>query len=203
MITENRDTSQQENNLILETNNPINQNLIIEKTVQVVAENCGLGPDDRESWTNVGSGVLISSDGHLISNSHVIEDCYGEIYIATTKDADTPTEIQYIAEIVQQSKSLDLVLLKIVSTINNEKVSKRFNYFELADTAQLQLGETINIWGFPQQEQWLQLSIKINLTKGTISGFESDYQKTRGWIITDADITYGNSGGAGLDNFGD
>ena len=203
LITEKRDTPQQENNLILETNNPINQNLIIEKTVQVVAENCGLGPDDRESWTNVGSGVLISSDGHLISNSHVIEDCYGEIYIATTKDADTPTEIQYIAEIVQQSKSLDLVLLKIVSTINNEKVSKRFNYFELADTAQLQLGETINIWGFPTARgNGYNYQLKINLTKGTISGFESDYQKTRGWIITDADITYGNSGGAGLDNFG-
>lgn len=203
LITEKRDTPQQENNLILETNNPINQNLIIEKTVQVVAENCGLGPDDRESWTNVGSGVLISSDGHLISNSHVIEDCYGEIYIATTKDADTPTEIQYIAEIVQQSKSLDLVLLKIVSTVNNEKVSKRFNYFELADTEQLQLGETINIWGFPTARgNGYNYQLKINLTKGTISGFESDYQKTRGWIITDADITYGNSGGAGLDNFG-
>ena len=203
MITENRDIPQQENNLILETNDPINQNLIIEKTVQVVAENCGLGPDDRESWTNVGSGVLISSDGHLISNSHVIEDCYGEIYIATTKDADTPTEIQYIAEIVQQSKSLDLVLLKIVSTVNNEKVNKIFNYFELADTEQLQLGETINIWGFPTARgNGYNYQLKINLTKGTISGFESDYQKTRGWIITDADITYGNSGGAGLDNFG-
>ena len=202
-------TSAIENNTVVSKDsnlsliNELDQNLIIEKTVQVVAEGCGLGPDDRESSTNVGSGVLISSDGYLISNSHIIEECYGLIYIAITKDPDTPTEITYIAEVVEQSQELDLILLKVISTINNEKIFTSFKYFELFETEQLILGETINIWGYPTARgDGFNYHLKINLTKGTVSGFESDYAKKRGWIVTDADITYGNSGGAGLDSHG-
>ena len=124
-------TFPEQTSAIENTTDELDQNLIIEKTVQVVAEGCGLGPDDRESSTNVGSGVLISSDGYLISNSHIIEECYGLIYIAITKDPDTPTEITYIAEVVEQSQELDLILLKVISTINNEKIFTSFKYFEL------------------------------------------------------------------------
>ena len=183
----------------------VNQDLIVKKTVQVVAEQCGLGPDDRESWTSVGSGVIISSDGYVISNSHVIEDCYGEIYIATTSDVDTPTEISYLAEVINQNIQLDLVLLKIKKPLSTSSASSltNFNYFELFDTNELKLGETVQIWGYPTSRgDGITYALKINLTKGTISGFESDFNLKRGWIVTDADISYGNSGGAALDEFG-
>ena len=65
------------------------------------------------------------------------------------------------------------------------------------------LGDEVEIWGFPTARgDGTSYSLKINLTKGTVSGFESDYGVKRGWIVSDADITYGNSGGAALDNSG-
>ena len=73
--------------------NETKQNKIITKTVQVIAEECTSETGNNENDTAVGSGVLISSDGLIISNQHIIENCYGDIFIATTEDVDTPTEI--------------------------------------------------------------------------------------------------------------
>ena len=184
-------------------NELIDQNLITQKTVQVVAEECGLGINDKENGTAVGSGVLISSDGLIISNQHIIEDCVGDIYVATTNDVDTPTSIKYRAEVIQESIELDLILLKITSSIDNTPLDNAFEYFELSGTDELVLGDGLEIWGFPTARgDGTTYSLKINLTKGTVSGFESDYQIKRGWIVTDADVTYGNSGGAALDKLG-
>ena len=181
----------------------IKQNTITVKTVQVIAEECGSGLEDIKKDTSVGSGVLISTDGLIISNHHIIENCYGDIFIATTNDVDTPTDIRYFAKIVQESVELDLVLLKITSSIDNTPIDNTFEYFELSSTEELFLGDEVEIWGFPTARgDGTSYSLKINLTKGTVSGFESDYGVKRGWIVSDADITYGNSGGAALDNSG-
>ena len=184
-------------------NNLLDQNIITQKTVQVVVENCNLETGDSALGTSVGSGVLITNDGYIVSNSHVIKDCYGEIYIATTEDVDTPTEITFIAKIIHDNPELDLVLLKIVSFENGSSIGTQFEYFDLFSTDELSLGETIQIWGYPTARgDGTTYSLQINLTKGTISGFESDYSLKRGWIVTDADISYGNSGGAALDKTG-
>ena len=184
-------------------NDLLDQNIITQKTVQVVVENCNLETGDIALGTSVGSGVLITNDGYVISNSHVIEDCYGEIYIATTRDVDTPTEITYIAKIIHDNPELDLVLLKIISFKNGGSIVNQFEYFNLFSTDELSLGETVQIWGYPTARgDGTTYSLQINLTKGTISGFESDYSLKRGWIVTDADISYGNSGGAALDKMG-
>ena len=183
--------------------NVTKQNKIITKTVQVIAEECTSETGNNEKDTAVGSGVLISSDGLIISNQHIIENCYGDIFIATTNDVDTPTKIKYFAEVIQESFELDLVLLKITSPIDNTPLDNTFEYFELSGTDELVLGDGLEIWGFPTARgDGTTYSLKINLTKGTVSGFESDYQIKRGWIVTDADVTYGNSGGAALDKLG-
>ena len=104
---------------------------------------------------------------------------------------------------IQESLELDLVLLKITSSIDNTPLDNTFEYFELSGTDELVLGDGLEIWGFPTARgDGTTYSLKINLTKGTVSGFESDYQIKRGWIVTDADVTYGNSGGAALDKLG-
>ena len=201
------DTPFEEANNNISDSNPdkdiIKQNTITVKTVQVIAEECGSGLDDIKKDTAVGSGVLISSDGLIISNHHIVENCYGDILIATTSDVDTPTDIEYFAKIIQKSVELDLVLLKITSSINNMPVDNSFDYFELTSTEELFLGDELEIWGFPTARgDGTSYSLKINLTKGTVSGFESDYGIKRGWIVSDADVTYGNSGGAALDDSG-
>ena len=183
--------------------NENSQTSIIKKTVQVIAKGCGLGPDDRAAWTNLGSGVLVSANGFIISNAHILEECYGEILIATTDNPDTNTVTRYLADVVEQSNDLDLVLLKIISTQDNLPITESFEYFELYESKELKLGDSISIWGYPTARgDGISYNLKINLTKGTISGFESDFNQQRGWIITDADITYGNSGGAALDKNG-
>ena len=45
--------------------------------------------------------------------------------------------------------------------------------------------------------------LNINLTKGTVSGFEQYAGLKRGYIVTDADISYGNSGGSAVDSNGE
>ena len=181
----------------------LDQNLIVKKTVQVVVEDCDSEEAESGLGTSVGSGVLINWEGYIISNSHIFENCFGQIYIATANDVDTPTEINYIAEIIHNSPELDLVLLKIRSFANGDTVTEHFKFFDLSSTDELSLGETVQIWGYPTARgDGKTYSLQINLTKGTISGFESDNSFKRGWIVTDADISYGNSGGAALDEVG-
>tara|TARA_B100001996_G_scaffold346616_1_gene303668 strand:- start:437 stop:2092 length:1656 start_codon:yes stop_codon:yes gene_type:complete len=179
------------------------QDEIIEKTVQVVVEGC---PTDliTEKMTGLGSGVIVSEEGHLLTNSHVIEDCIGEIYIATIDNVDSSTEISYIAEVVKQDNNLDLALLVIKEGVNGNVLPSKFEFFDMHLSSELNLGETVYIWGFPSARgDGSTYSLNINLTKGTISGFESDEDYIRGWIVTDADISYGNSGGAALNDQGE
>ena len=49
-------------------NNLLDQNIITQKTVQVVVENCNLETGDSALGTSVGSGVLITNDGYIVSN---------------------------------------------------------------------------------------------------------------------------------------
>lgn len=196
------DIIENENNLnILD----INHNEIIQKTVQVVVEEClaeSFG-NSIETFTGIGSGVIISETGHIITNAHVVQECYGDIYIATVEDVDSPTEIRYTAELLKIDPYLDLALLQIKENLNGTQLYKKFKYFELQNSSEVNLGETVFIYGFPSvRGDGTSYSLNINLSKGTVSGFQKQDQYKRAWIITDADISYGNSGGAALDDSG-
>ena len=115
------DTTEENSNVeIFSEYEHLDQNLIVKKTVQVVVEDCDSEEAKSGLGTSVGSGVLINREGYIISNSHILENCYGKIYIATANDVDTPTEINYIAKIIHNSPDLDLVLLKIQSFANED-----------------------------------------------------------------------------------
>ena len=175
---------------------------IIKKTVQVVVENCIRDSVYGDYATALGTGVVISSEGYLVTNAHVLEDCNGEIYIATINDVDDTTKVKYFAELLKIDTALDIALLKISKTINGDAVNNNFEYFDMVSSQDLMLGDSVEIWGYPTSRGTGSYSLNINLTKGTISGFEQDAGYKRGWLVTDADITYGNSGGAALDTHG-
>ena len=187
------------------TNVPVvvNQEEIIEKTVQIVAYDCIESDYQNTSYIGLGSGVLVSDKGHVLTNAHVLENCSGEIYIATVQNVDSKSEITYTAELLKIDTNLDLALLVVNSSITGNSPPSDFKYFEMKSSSELKLGESVEIWGYPSSRgDGESYSLNINLTKGTVSGFEQDSSYKRGWIVTDADISYGNSGGAALDSLG-
>ncbi len=187
------------------TNLPVvvSQEEIIEKTVQIVAYDCIESEYQDTSYIGLGSGVLVSDKGHILTNAHVLENCSGEIYIATVQNVDSKSEITYTAELLKIDTNLDLALLVINSSITGSSLPSDFKYFEMKSSSELKLGESVEIWGYPSSRgDGESYSLNINLTKGTVSGFEQDSSYKRGWIVTDADISYGNSGGAALDSLG-
>ena len=179
-----------------------NQEEIIKKTVQVVVENCIRDSEYGDYATALGTGVVISAEGYIVTNAHVLEDCSGDIYIATINNVDEKTEIKYFAELLKKDENLDIALLKISRSLNGEVLKNSFDYFDMVSSQELMLGDSVEIWGYPTSRGSGSYSLNINLTKGTISGFEQDAGYKRGWLVTDADITYGNSGGAALDIYG-
>ena len=181
----------------------VNQEEIIEKTVQIVAYDCIESEYQNTSYIGLGSGVLVSDKGHVLTNAHVLENCSGEIYIATVQNVDSKSEITYTAELLKVDTNLDLALLVVNSSITGSSPPSDFKYFEMKSSSELKLGESVEIWGYPSSRgDGESYSLNINLTKGTVSGFEQDSSYKRGWIVTDADISYGNSGGAALDSLG-
>ena len=187
------------------TNVPVvvNQEEIIEKTVQIVAYDCIESEYQNTSYIGLGSGVLVSDKGHVLTNAHVLENCSGEIYIATVQNVDSKSEITYTAELLKIDTNLDLALLLVNSSITGSSPPSDFKYFEMKSSSDLKLGESVEIWGYPSSRgDGESYSLNINLTKGTVSGFEQDSSYKRGWIVTDADISSGNSGGAALDSLG-
>lgn len=181
----------------------VNQEEIIEKTVQIVVYDCIESEYQNTSHIGLGSGVLVSDKGHILTNAHVLENCSGEIYIATVQNVDSKSEITYTAELLKIDTNLDLALLVVNSSITGSSPPSDFKYFEMKSSSELKLGESVEIWGYPSSRgDGESYSLNINLTKGTVSGFEQDSSYKRGWIVTDADISYGNSGGAALDSLG-
>lgn len=123
-----------------------------------------------------GSGCLISDDGYILTNFHVISE--SDTIKAVTFKGDT-----LLGELAMTDPSMDIALVK------TDTVSQ--NYFQLVEN-DLTLGETVYAIGTP-----IDLKLSQSISKGIISAHleidEIDY------IQTDAEINGGNSGGALVD----
>ena len=133
----------------------------------------------------IGSGVIISSDGYIITNSHVVENAV-EIIVSSV---DNKT---YEAIVIGNDELTDLALIKINSNID-------FNYANLGNSDDLIVGEWVVALGNPLG--LFDISNKPTATAGIISGVGLDFgQKESGKVYqnmlqTDASINPGNSGG--------
>ncbi|MBU2025680.1 trypsin-like peptidase domain-containing protein [Patescibacteria group bacterium] len=139
-----------------------------------------------------GSGFLISPDGYVVTNRHVIFDPQAE-YTILTND-----EKKYPARILDSDSLNDIAVLKIDPPQNSEK----FPYLELGDSDQLKVGQTVIAIGNSLGEFRNTVSLGIvsglhrNITTG--GGFEQAENLSK-LIQTDAAINQGNSGGPLLD----
>lgn len=128
-----------------------------------------------------GSGFVVSSSGHIITNYHVLTDTAGLKVIGNDKK-------EYSVAIERISKIHDLALLKIEE--NNYKP------FRLDTNREIEIAKDIYAVGTPRAEDLSQ-----TISKGIISGVRDNGPDAK-LIQTDASINSGNSGGAIVDKNG-
>jgi Do/DeqQ family serine protease len=140
-------------------------------------------PEQRAS----GSGVLISEDGYIVTNNHVISDQNGGVageIMVTLHNKKT-----YKARLIGKDPSTDLAVLKIDGT--------GFPYLVYGNSDEVKLGQWVLAIGYP-------LTLETTVTAGIISakgrsiGINSRQSATpvESFIQTDAAVNQGNSGGA-------
>ncbi len=133
-----------------------------------------------------GSGVIISSDGYIITNNHVIEDA--ESVDVTLNDKRT-----FTAKVVGRDPGSDIALLKI----NADNLP----YIKYGDSDKLRLGEWVLAVGNP-------FNLTSTVTAGIVSakgrslGLNEGRYRIESFIQTDAALNPGNSGGALVDTKG-
>jgi serine protease Do len=128
----------------------------------------------------LGSGVLISEEGHIITNNHVVQNADAievELYDGSMKTA----------KLVGRDPSTDLAVIKIEPTPD-------MKYARLGNSDDIQVGEWVIAIGSPRGLDWTVtagiISAKNRRNMGVLgpSGYED-------FIQTDASINPGNSGG--------
>ncbi len=133
-------------------------------------------PTRREKVSGVGSGFLISKDGYIITNNHVVKDAIKVTII-------TVDEKKYVAKIIGTDPKTDLALIKIKG--------KDFPFIELGDSFKSEVGEWVLAIGNPFNQD-LTVTAGIISAKGRHQIGAADYEN---YIQTDAAINRGNSGG--------
>ena len=153
-----------------------------------------VAPEEEEHLerVGVGSGVIISEDGYIITNNHVIQVQRGEtadeILVRLSNDKE------YVAKLVGTDEKTDVAVLKIES-------DKSLPAVTIADSSKLQVGDVVFAIGNP-------LDVGLTATQGIVSALGRDSSGILGpgayenFIQTDAAINLGNSGGALIDAAG-
>lgn len=149
----------------------------------------------------VGSGTILSSDGWILTNEHVVGDDDAEIVVSLSLDPTLPPEELLRARLVCADVERDLALLHVVSGLYGQEIPPDYALptLEIGDPARLSIGDPLWIVGYPETGG-TGSRVTINATRGILSGFErADFGVC---LKTDAEITNGNSGGAALDEHG-
>ncbi|MFT4175372.1 MAG: trypsin-like peptidase domain-containing protein [Luteolibacter sp.] len=122
-----------------------------------------------------GSGVIVSKEGHIVTNHHVIS---GQDQIRVTTHGGKT----YSATLIGEDNSLDIAVLKIAS-------DETFTPLKFGDSSQVRVGQMVFAIGNP-------FGLGETVTQGIISAKErSISENQRDLFQTDAQINPGNSGG--------
>ena len=126
-----------------------------------------------------GSGVIVSPDGFIITNNHVIEN-------ANKIEVTTNNNIRYEAKLIGTDPYTDIAVLKI-------ETQKLLPYLYFANSDNTKIGEWVLAIGNP-------FNLNSTVTAGIISAKSRDLNKldrrNQSFIQTDAAVNQGNSGGA-------
>ena len=135
-----------------------------------------------------GSGFLVSPDGMIVTNKHVVEDKNAE-YTVFTNDGK-----KYAASVVATDPRLDIAILKIDGS--------NFPYLTFGDSDMLQPGQTAIAIGnaLAEFQNTVSVGVVSGLARSVVAGdMLGNSEYLEGVIQTDAAINPGNSGGPLLD----
>lgn len=142
------------------------------------------GGSNKEVVNSLGSGVIISSDGYIITNNHVVENT-DEITVNLVNSNE-----EYKAKVIGNDPKTDLAVIKIEA--------KNLAAISFADSDDLMEGDVVFAIGNP-------FGVGSSITTGIISALNKDnigLNQYENFIQTDASINPGNSGGALVDSRG-
>ena len=148
------------------------------------------GGNQTSTATATGSGIIISDDGYILTNNHVVSSSEAEAYYQVSEATKITVTLfnddtQYEATIVGTDEETDLAVIKIDAT--------GLTKAEFADSDSIKVGEFAMAVGSP-------LGLQSTITCGVVSAVNREVTDTDGkkytLIQTDAAINAGNSGGA-------
>jgi serine protease Do len=142
------------------------------------------GTRDRRSLS-LGSGVIISADGYVVTNNHVVGENMQTITVSL------PSKREVRGRLIGTDPATDIALIKLNVT--------GLNVIPWGDSAQLKIGEWVLAIGSPFQLSNTVTAGIVSATGRTNVGF-ADYED---FIQTDAAINPGNSGGALINTRGE
>ncbi|MBU6206470.1 MAG: Do family serine endopeptidase [Alphaproteobacteria bacterium] len=141
------------------------------------------GPRTQEA-TGLGSGFIISSDGYIVTNNHVVaaRNENGVKAVVSSITVIMPNHKEYAARLVGRDPASDLAVLKIDA--------QNLPYVRFGDSSRSRVGDWVIAIGEP-------LGLRGTVTAGIISAFHRNIGAgpTDNFIQTDAAINQGNSGG--------
>ncbi|MFZ2286345.1 MAG: Do family serine endopeptidase [Bacteroidales bacterium] len=147
----------------------------------------GPGSNRQREVRGFGSGVIVSADGYIVTNNHVIEE-------ADAVDVTLNDKRTFPAEVVGRDPSTDIALLKVKAT--------GLPYIKFGDSDAIRLGEWVLAVGNP-------FNLTSTVTAGIVSargrslGLLDNQYRIESFIQTDAALNQGNSGGALVNTRGD
>jgi Do/DeqQ family serine protease len=143
------------------------------------------GGDQKEE--GLGSGVIISADGYILTNNHVVGDA-DEIKLTLPSDKKK----EYVATLIGADPQTDVALIKIDA--------KDLPHVVIGDSSALKIGDVALAVGNPLGlEQTATIGIISAVGRSDVNIIEQGYEN---FIQTDAAINRGNSGGALVDASG-
>ena len=133
--------------------------------------------------SSLGSGVIISEDGYIVTNNHVVKQAK-EITVTLNN-----TKKEYEAKLIGTDPRSDLAVIKIKA--------KNLKTIAIADSRELKIGDVVFAIGNP-------FGVGETVTQGIISALDRNagINEYENFIQTDASINPGNSGGALIDSRG-
>lgn len=141
-------------------------------------------PLQKKQDHSLGSGVIVSNDGYIVTNNHVVADA--DEIIVTMNNSDQ----EYRAKLIGTDKGSDLAVIKIEA--------KNLKPIAISHVDDIKLGDVVFAIGNP-------FGVGQTVTQGIISALNKNHigiNQYENFIQTDASINPGNSGGALIDSRG-
>ena len=136
----------------------------------------------EEKEQGVGSGVIVSADGYILSNNHVVEGA-DEVKVSLSGSDD-----EFVAKVIGADPQTDVSVLKIDA--------KNLPPITMTDSDNLQVGDIVLAVGNPFG---VGQTVTMGIVSATGRGHSGQILDYEDFIQTDASINPGNSGGALVD----